>query len=297
MTNSDLALRFAMGVGKAMPPSIGTRLADTVADVIAAKRSSAIARALRVNQWVVSGGAIDGEALDDRVRENLRTIAHGLYDLYHLADDPEALLDVVAISSEAAEWLERSASEPVVFGAPHLSNFDLAGRALALSGLCAQVLSVPTPTDAYRAQNDLRRAAGLDITPISVASLRAAAERLKDGRSVLTGVDRPLAFAKHPLRFFGRLALLPDVHIRLAERSGAPLVLIWVQSRSGGYLVDAQPVPVESGSSAQSTIANAERVLAATEEVIRSRPAEWAMPHIVWPDAASEIETRMTEGG
>jgi KDO2-lipid IV(A) lauroyltransferase len=280
-----------MGIGKATPPSVGTRLAGVAADAIAARRSGAIARALRVNQWVVSGGALSGDGLDERVHANLRQIARGLYDLYHLAGDSRALLDAVAITTPALEWIERSACEPIVFAAPHLSNFDLAGRALALSGLKAQVLSVPAPTDAYQVQNELRRAVGLDITPISLASLRQAAERLSRGGSVLTGIDRPLPYAKHPLRFFGRPALLPDVHIRLAERSNAPLVLIWAQARDGGYEIHSTPIPLEPGFGGDTAVSNAERVLQTTERIISSRPTEWAMPHVVWPEAAAALDS------
>jgi lauroyl/myristoyl acyltransferase len=285
-----LALRFAMGVGRATPPAVGTLLANTTADTIAAWRSTAISRALRVNQWVVSGGALSGEALDDAVRANLRRIARCLYDLYHLAEDPEAMREAVEISPPAREWIDRSAREPVVFAALHLSNFDLAGRALGLGGLRAQVLSVPAPTDAYQMQNDLRRAVGLDITPISMVSLRTAAERLAAGGSVLTGVDRPLPQAKRAVSFFCRPALLPDVHIRLAERSGAPLVAIWVHADGEGYAVEVREVPLAPASDAETTVANVERVLAVAEEVITARPTEWAMPHTVWPEAAAELD-------
>ena len=287
-----------MGVGRATPRSVGTRLASTAADALAARRSTALARSLRANQWVVSGGALVGEALDARVRENLRQMARCLYDFYHLAQDVEALSDAVAFTDSAADWVERSPCEPIVFAVPHLSSFDLAARALALKGLQAQVLSVPAPTDAYQVQNELRRAAGLDMTPISVASLRQAAERLEAGGSVLTGIDRPIQ-SRRPLRFFGRPALLPDVHIRLAERSGAPLVLIWVRSarEDNRYVIDALPITLEPGVNAEVTVLNAERVLSAAEKIIAERPTEWAMPHTVWPQAAAELESLEAERG
>lgn len=287
-----------MGVGRATPHSVGTRLASTAADAIAAMRSTSISRSLRVNQWVVSGGALVGEALDERVRDNLRQMARCLYDFYHLAEDAEALLDEVAFTDSAADWVERSPHAPIVFAVPHVSSFDLAARALALKGLQAQVLSVPAPTDAYQVQNELRRAAGLDMTPISLASLRQAAERLATGGSVLTGIDRPIQ-SRRPLRFFGRPALLPDVHIRLAERSGAPLVLIWVQSADdgAGYVIKAHPIALEPGVDPEVTVLNAERVLSAAEKIIAERPTEWAMPHTVWPEAAAELKSLEAERG
>jgi KDO2-lipid IV(A) lauroyltransferase len=244
---------------------------------------------------VVTGEKLSGEELDEQVRSNLLQIGLCLYDFYHLATHEAGLLEAVRITDVAADWLSRSGTEPIVFAAPHISNFDLAGRAMALSGLRAQVLSVPAPTDAYEVQNESRRAAGLDMTPISVASLRKAAERLENGGSVLTGVDRPLPNGKHPLQFFGRPALLPDVHVRLAERFSAPLVFIWAQSRPGGYEIDARLVELQPPSGPAGTVANAERVLSVVEGVIAERPTEWAMPHVVWPDALAELTALETD--
>jgi KDO2-lipid IV(A) lauroyltransferase len=295
VANSELALKLAIGVGRTTPPSVGGRLADTAADAIAALRSSTITRAVRSNQWVVSGGSLHGTRLDAQVRATLRHMARCLYDLYHVIEDPDAMLELVSISAIAADWLEHSKSEPVVFAAPHLSNFDLGGRALALHGLRAQVLSVPAPTDAYLAQNEMRRAVGLDVTPISVASMRQAVRRLAEGGTVLTGVDRPTPNGQREMRFFGRPARLPYVHIRLAERSGAPLFAIWVQARAGGgYLIDGTPVPLAEVTGPETTGENARRVLAVIEDVISEHPEQWAMPHAVWPEALVELETLET---
>jgi lauroyl/myristoyl acyltransferase len=159
------------------------------------------------------------------------------------------------------------------------------------------VLSVPDPTDAYRHQNDLRRQVGLDITPISGTTLRDAARRLDNGGSVLTGVDRALARGKRPLTFFGRPTLLPDVHVRLAVHSGAPLFAIWVTgSGPGSYEVDGAEIELLPGRDSDRTVENAERVLALAEKVTAGRPSEWAMPHPVWPDTFQELD-KLEAGG
>jgi lauroyl/myristoyl acyltransferase len=297
VANSKLALRIVQGIGRSTPTSVGHRLAEATAEAFSANRSMGLVRAVRLNQWVVSGGELVGRELDEQVKLTLRTVARSIFDLYHLLDDEEALRDAITLTPVAAEWLQRSHVEAAVFAALHMGNFDLAGRALALRGLRAQVLSVPDPTDAYRHQNDLRRRVGLDVTPISGTTLRDAARRLENGGSVLTGVDRALARGKRPLTFFGRPALLPDLHVRLAAHSGAPLFAIWVTgSGPGSYEVDGAEIDLELGKSADQTASNAERVLAVAEKVIAGKPNEWAMPHPVWPDAFEELD-RIEAGG
>jgi lauroyl/myristoyl acyltransferase len=297
VANSKFALRVVQGIGRSTPTSVGHRLADATADAMATSRSMALVRAVRLNQWVVSGGRLVGRELDEQVRITLRTIARSTFDLYHLLDDETALREAVSPTPVAAEWLERSRHGAVVFAVPHMGNFDLAGRSLALQGLRAQVLSVPDPTDAYRHQNDLRREIGLDVTPISGSALREAARCLERGGAVLTGVDRPLARGKRPLTFFGRPALLPDVHVRLAAHSGAPLFVIWVTGTGGGaYEVDGAQVELETGSGSDAVAKNAERVLAVVEKIIAGQPSQWAMPHPVWPEAFEELD-QLEAGG
>jgi KDO2-lipid IV(A) lauroyltransferase len=292
VANSKLALRIVQGIGRSTPTAVGHRLAMATADALAGQRSSALVRAVRLNQWVVSRGLLTGRDLDEQVRITLRAIARTTFDLYHLLDDETALREAVSLTTIAASWLDRSRHEPVVFAVPHMSNFDLAGRALALRGLRAQVLSVPQPSDAYRHQNDLRKRVGLDITPISTGSLRQAAARLAEGGSVLTGVDRPLAQVKRQLTFFGRPARLPDVHVRLAAHSGAALVAIWATEGrdEGTYEVDGAPVELTGGRGPGSVVEDAERVLSVMERVIGAQPSQWAMPHPVWPDAFEELD-------
>ena len=287
-----MGLSVAAGVGRATPPGLGLRVALRTADLLAARRESAAVRAIRGNQWVVSGSSCDEAGLDAAVRETMRNIARYTYDFYHLGSDPDRLVSEVAVSDGVLQWIERvREGEAVVFAAVHLSNFDLGGLALARRGLRAQVLSVPDPTDAYRAQNDLRRRAGLDITPISAQALKTARRRLEGGGAVLTGIDRPVPGSSRAFAFFGRPAHLPDVHVRLAGRTSAPLVLLWaVMGPDGRYAVECDRIALGPAGGVQTDRHNAEAVLARAEREIALRPTQWAMPHPVWPDALRDLD-------
>jgi len=290
--NSKLGLAVASAIGRSTPPAVGLRLADRAADLLAARKESEIVRAVSSNLWVVSGKSLAGAALDAAVRETLRNSARFIYDFYRFADSDEQVRAHVRISPEFAEWMQRLAEgESAVFGAVHLASFELAGRALALEGFRAQVLSVPDPTEAYQSQNESRRDAGLEVTPISPASLKQAYRRLSQGGAVLTGVDRPLQEGGALFGFFGREARLPDVHVRLAARTAAPFVFVWiVLAEDGVYDVLCEQVPLAGGRGTNDIRADGEAILARAERVIGLHTAQWAMPHAVWPEALEEFE-------
>lgn len=290
--NSRLGLRVAAGIGRTAPPVLGAALASTAAHVLVAGPQRDMVRAVRSNQWVASGYTLTGDALDELARRTFEHMARSVYDVYHLQDQPRKLLARFATTPAADEWLDRGMrGEPVILAAGHLSNFELAGRALALRGVRAQVLSVPDPTDAYRQQNEERRDLGFDVTPISLAAIRSAEERLRTGGIVITGVDRPAPGVKRRPRFFGRPSELPVLHARLALRTGAHLIAFVPNTREDGvYELDCLEVGVAPGHGDEATLSTAEALLAVMERAIQAHPEQWAMPHAVWPEAIDELD-------
>lgn len=244
-------------------------------------------RAIRSNQWVASGMTLSGEALDRAVVDTLSMSGRFLYDIYHLPRRPEALLAKVAVNDAFERFLRDTPGGPHVFVGVHLGNFDLVGQALGISGWRVQVLSIADPNGGYQWQNEMRRESGLDMTPVTMESLKKAARRLAEGGSVLTGLDRPLPEADLKPRFFGHPAQLPVLHVRLAMRAKAPLVVLSALMREDGMyeLQASDPMPMPgSVKNDDDVMANAERALAFAEKLITSSPRQWAMPHAVWPD-------------
>lgn len=280
---------MALGVGRAVPKRAAKRVVGYVADRMAANPDTDVARSARANQYVVSGCTLQGEALAQAARENVRSIALSLYDLYHV------------IGKRDAEWalLDRDATfdgfvarmrdvGPCMYVGVHLGNFDLLGRLLAYEGWHPQVLSVPDPHGGYEWQNQMREEAGFEVTPVSLESLKEAARRLEAGGSVLTGIDWPMPEPdKVQPRFFGQPAPLPLLHVRLAMRSRVPVVVLTApRTPDGRYrLVASDPIEMEPGKATpELLLTNAERCLAPAEKWIAEFPRQWAMPHVVWPD-------------
>lgn len=281
-------MRLALAVGRTVPRRAADRFVALAVDRIARDETSAIVRAARANQYVVSGGALTGAALDEAVRANIASMARFLYDLYHVVGRPSERELVVRDDSWHA-FIERERTEgPFVYSGIHLGDFDLVGRQLGFDGWRMQVLSVADPNAGYEWQNELREQAGFEVTPVTIDSLKHAARGLAEGRSVLTGHDRPLSAAdKVQPRFFGHEAPLPLLHVRLAMRASVPVIALSAPREPDGRyrLLASDPIEMVSEKDEPDALrVNAERCLAAVEPWIAARPEQWAMPHVVWPE-------------
>jgi KDO2-lipid IV(A) lauroyltransferase len=294
LMGSRAAVGLAVGAGRTLPESMALRLAHAIAGAASSRRDSALVRAIRLNQWVISGRTLDGAGLDGMVRAVLDNAARAQYELYRHYRDEEALLALTDVHPSMQRMLEHAASrdEGTIIVGPHVGNFDMSIHALGYRGLRAQVLSLPQPGGGYRWQNEQREHAGLDLTPVSKEALSAAVRRLREGGAVGTGVDRPIDARKYLPRFFGIPAPLPVVHVRLALKTGSPVFVVAAHRQADGRLVlhSSDPIRLEdTGDHMTDTLTGAERVLREAEDHILEAPAQWLMFYPVWPDLEAEV--------
>jgi KDO2-lipid IV(A) lauroyltransferase len=293
--NSRLGIAVGLALSK-VPTAIGYPFAQFLADRIAAQKSNPMVRALRANQWIVHDERPSGQELDRLVRQTYRSTARSLYEFWHFFRDPRAVQGMVDFDQSFTGAIDQARREDrgTLLVVPHLSNFDLIGRAAVLNGIPLHILSYPQPPGGYRWQNTLRQLPGLTITPMSIDALRHASGTLRNQGVVATGVDRPLPGEdrKYQSRFFGRLATLPVFHVRLALKHNLPIVVVsGCRKANGGYHVWAS-LPIQMDRSPDlvcETVQNAEKVLAVTAEYIRKAPDQWAMFYPVWPEALDQM--------
>lgn len=286
--NSQYGVGLALWLGRVVPPRLGYPLANSIAAGIARQRSNPMVQAVRFNQWVVSGEQLSGAALDRAVVATFQHTGRCLYDLYHNLNNPAAFERLVEFSPAMEGYIKLSqqGKQGVVFAAPHLSNFDFVGRAVVMRGLSAQVLSIADPHRGYQWQNELRKKFGIEITPISTATLRQATARLEAGGSVITGIDRPFPGAKYEPRFFGRPAPVPVGHVRLALKAHVPVVVVTALMRPDGIyqILASDPISMQPDADHNDEILlNTEAVLKVVEAYISQAPHQWAMFYPVWP--------------
>ena len=294
IVNSRLGVGFALWLGRVAPPSLGHRLCDLVADGVASRRGWDMVRAVKANQWVIGGGKVPIDALDLTVRDTFRHTAHCLYDHYHNLHNLFALERLVAYEPNVDRLLTAigNGDETAIIVGPHLSNFEFVLRAIAVRGGGLMALSFSQPGGGYRWQNELRSEWGIDMVPASMASLLEAARRLRAGRTVISGLDRPLPGSRYRPRFFGRPAALSAMHVFLALKTNVPIyVLAAVMRPDGVYAIKgSEPIQmVPRPDRHTELIYNAERVLAVAEDFIRLAPYQWSMFYPVWPEALEEV--------
>jgi KDO2-lipid IV(A) lauroyltransferase len=89
------------------------------------------------------------------------------------------------------------------------------------------------------------------------------------------------------VKFFGSLTRLPDGHVRLAVRTGAPLILGFSR-RLGRDAYEARFWPhfsiPEEGSEEERLAAGMAYVVKGLEEVIRAHPEQWVVTVPMWSD-------------
>jgi phosphatidylinositol dimannoside acyltransferase len=288
LINSPIGVGLALGLGRFLPASVGYRLADRLALLIAAQKRSAIVRAVQANQWVVHAGDINSNALDSIVKAVFRNTAYCLYDFYHHLDRYTGMEKRIHFSPQSEALLESrgSGESGVVIVGVHLSNFDLVAHEAARRGLKAMMLAYTNPGKGYQWQNELRRRAGLELVPASTQAARQAVRRLKQGGNVLTGIDRPIQDVKYQPIFFGRPANLPVHHVYLALAAQAPIVVVAAikQPDDSYYIQVSEAVQMQPCLDREKEIlVNAERVLKVAEGMIRQAPEQWSMFFPVWP--------------
>jgi len=283
-------IQLAVLVGKILPRKTGFKLADLVGNQLGKNSNSPMVKAIRANQWVINNQSLSEEKLNELPKIIFRSAARCFFDYFYFLSRPEKLTDVVDFSMEAKAAFERIwNNEPCVVVCPHLSNFDLMGYTLALHDLDVQVLSFPQPNTSYKLQNRLRESLGIYVTPMSLSAFRQARIRLKEGGSILTGLDRPLSGnlkEKYRPTFFGYESNLPVAYVRMAKEANAPVMVMAATSQPDGRyrLEGSDLIWMQSDEDLEKEILeNAHRVLREAESIINNYAQQWAMFYPIWP--------------
>lgn len=292
--NSSLSLRLVSFLARSLPPWLGYRLANGLADQLARQGNSRLIRAIRANQGIANGEDLQADALDEIVRETLRYSAHSLFDLYHYSHDFEATRQLIVFDSSFDVIARRSEFEErgLMIAGLHLSNFDLVLQWFSKAGLKPLVITIPNPQGGRYIEYEVRKRAGMNLLPASIRALRQAIKHLQRGGMVLTGIDRPIDKPDVCPRFFGRLAAVPVHHIFLAIKARVPVVVTatYLQPDGKYHVFASEPIEMDTCPGADETlIRNAEKVLVVAEEFIRRSPRQWSVPLPVWPESMDMI--------
>lgn len=293
-TSSRLGIAIALGIGRFIPPRFGYPLSEMIARWIVSNKKSRMVKAVRTNQWVVSQGKMNAEQLDEIVYKTFRHQTRCLYMYYRHLYNPKTSEELIEITPKLAEVIHKSRNNknPTVLVGLHMSNFDLVAYAASRHGLNALGLALGDPTAGHQWQYEIRQSYGFDVVPANISSIRLAEKRLREGGTVLTGIDRPLLKSKYHPRFFGQPTTLPVIHIHLATRTNVPVIVVAPIMDSDGIfrVLASDPIIMENHTDKQTTVTrNAEKVLEVAEGFIRQVPYQWVMFYPVWPSALEAV--------
>jgi KDO2-lipid IV(A) lauroyltransferase len=289
LSYSTLGPLLGIFLGAVLPTKQAYWLADKIAANVVSQTDSELYRALRSNQAVVRGLSYDDPQLDDVMYKVMQNATRGYADWFKgMAKGRKYLLERCQLEDHLLQsaFQAKDDGRGLLMVGGHMSSFNIMMLGLGVRGLPIKVLSFSDPGGSYKIDNIIRKRYGLDLSPISVASLKEAIRRLKNGGLVLTGIDRP-DVGGEPLEFFGTQVVMPVGHARLAIRTGAR-IMIGATTRTGlaRYIVYGPDViePEISGDHDRDVRQLAQKILNILEDQIRARPDEWLMFFPIWPD-------------
>jgi len=291
--NSSFGVNMLSTIARLIPVRFGYRIADFAADCIVANPRSRMVRAVRANQWVISGETLDKEALDRAVLEAYRNSAHSIFDLYHYIKNPGAIEQLIVFNTAVQQLIQRPEFDQrglMVVGM-HISNFDLVLRVLTQKGMRGLILTITDPQGSQRVEYEMRKKTGMNLVPASFSTLRHAVKYLQQGGMVMTGIDRPIPKPKCRPRFFSRAADLPVHHVYLAAKAHVPvLVMVTIRFPDGkNHIFTSNLIEMESHLDADTEILlNAEKVLSIGEDFVRQAPNQWSITLPVWPEVLDQ---------
>lgn len=188
----------------------------------------------------------------------------------------------VPVGWDGAQWIEAAHAQGrgIVFLTPHLGCFEITAQGYAQRFGAARgpitVLYRPARKAWLRALvDDARGRPGLATAPTTLSGVKQMLKALKTGQAVGLLPDQvpPLGLGVWTA-FFGRDAYTMTLSARLAQQSGAQVLLAWGERLSWGrgYCIHVRPM---AQTLADDPAAAARQVNAAMEALVRECPGQY----------------------
>jgi lauroyl/myristoyl acyltransferase len=263
------------------------RLANWISSYVSRQHQLPFVQALRSNMAVVRGLPEDHPDVHDAVRRLIHNALLSYADFFRAVQvGAKEVIAMCELDPSMLQTIEEclSGDRGLILVGAHTCSFDILLLGLKEVFPSVQILSNADPQGSSRVMNEIRRDHGIEMSPISMRSLRQAITRLRRGGVVAIAADVPVQGGED-LVFFGHESQLPVGHARLALGTGAQM-LVGVSHRmgEGSYRADLAftPQPESTGDRKQDIVRWAQESLSMLEDFIRRWPEEWMMPVPVW---------------
>jgi lauroyl/myristoyl acyltransferase len=243
---------------------------------------------LRENLSHAMGPEAEGATLRATAIKAYGNLAKNYFDLFynHSISEEEAgaLVSVRGVHHGAAALKK---GRGLVLTSAHFGALEAAWQVGPLLDL---TITAPAehlkPEKLYRYTCRLRASSWMSLIPID-GPLLSLFRALRRGHAVAVAADRDITSSGIMVDFFGAPARLPDGHVQLALRTGAPLLPVFaLRDADNRPIVQVEP-PIEleyTGNFEQDVRVNVRKVVSRMEDWIRRYPEQWPMLHRVWLD-------------
>jgi KDO2-lipid IV(A) lauroyltransferase len=243
---------------------------------------------IQLNLRRIMGPQTPAAEINRRTRLTFNYILYNYFDLFRLpALDDQTVKQLVTVNGWENIEAALTEGKGIVMTSAHLGNIEVVLYAMLLRGLSITIpVERVTPPKLFDYITALRTSKGLKLIPID-GSLLALVRTLKKGGVAGLAGDRDITGTGQVINFFGYPANLPDGHVRLALKTGAPLV-VGFSRRNPDHTYQAYFLPPfhppHSGSDEARVTAGLNLIIEAMEKAIRQTPEQWVVTVSIWAD-------------
>jgi lauroyl/myristoyl acyltransferase len=268
-----------------IPPTISYPLFSMLGGLVHRFNSSARAN-VRDNMWHVLGPDARQSQVERLTRATFDYVAYNYYDLFRLPTLSPAQVEAM-VRIEGWENVDAALNlgKGVVMTSAHFGNIEIVLYSMLMRGVA---ITIPAervePPELYDYLTSLRMSMGLKLIPVDGPMLDLFRTLRRGGVAGIAG-DRNVTSGGAVVEFFGEPAHLPDGHVRLALRTGAPLILGF-SHRLGQDAYEARFWPhfciPDEGSEEDRLAAGMAYVVQGLEQAIGACPEQWVVTVPIW---------------
>lgn len=225
--------------------------------------------------------------INRRARATFHYILYNYFDLFRLPVlDRQTVDRLVAVSGWDHVEAALAQGRGLVMVSAHLGNIEMILYAMLVRGLA---ITIPVerlePPELFEYVSALRMSHGLKLIPVDGSLLDLVRTLKKGGVAGLAG-DRDITGTGQVVNFFGHPAHLPDGHVRLALKTGAPLV-VGFSRRNPDHTYQAYFLPAfkpPEGVEEERVAAGMRFIISEMEKAISQNPEQWSVTVSIWAD-------------
>lgn len=285
-----LFYRLAGAVTPKIPPALGYALCHQLGGVLYQFHKTGRAN-ITLNLRRIMGQQVSQTEINRRARLTFSYLLFNYFDLFRLPSlDSQTVMNLVSVTGWENVEAALAEGKGMVMTSAHLGNIEVVLYAMLQRGLN---ITIPVerlqPPKLFEYVSALRMSHGLKLIPVDGPLLELIRTLKKGGVAGLAG-DRDITHTGQIVNFFGYPAQLPDGHVRLALKTGSPIVIGFSHRRPNHtYHAHFLPPyhPPLTGSEEERVLAGVKFIVTEIEKAIMLHPEQWTVTVSIWADQST----------